>query len=182
MKQSRNPVIFHLLRIDNIVAGVFLGMIFLDVMMQIISRVTPGNAISWTVEVGEMLLGAVIWIGIGPAVLSNSHVRFDLLLNKVPLKGQRVLFVFGNLTFASFLSIMAFYTINLLSFYLKTNSVTTILRWNKFWVRLPMFVGCIIGIIRMLMQACDFATGKRKLPSEETAEALEAIKAKKGDV
>ncbi|MDR1317771.1 MAG: TRAP transporter small permease subunit, partial [Spirochaetales bacterium] len=67
-----------LFRIDEVISAVLLICIFIDVALQVISRLTPGNAIFWTVEMGEILLAALIWMSVGPAVLRNSHVRFDL--------------------------------------------------------------------------------------------------------
>ena len=160
MKFKENP----LKNIDSIISTIFLIMIFIDVMLQIISRITPGNAIFWTVEVGEMLLAAVIWMTIGPAVLSNSHVRFDLILIRLPRKTQKYLFIIGNIVFAVFLIILAVLLSELMIFYKNHNSVTTGLGWNKFYVRIPMFVGCIVGAIRLTIQSWQFAKDKIPIP------------------
>ena len=154
-------------RIDEIFAGVILACIFIDVVLQITSRLTPGNAIFWTVEMGEMLLAALIWMSIGPAVLSNSHVRFDLVLMKMPSKMRKYLYIFGNIVFAFFLLMVAYFLLDLMSFYKNNNTVTTGLRLNKFYVRIPMLVGCLIGTARLLVQAWKFGMGKLPLPIDE---------------
>ena len=154
-------------RIDEIFAGVILLCIFIDVILQITSRLTPGNAIFWTVEVGEMLLAALIWMSIGPAVLSNSHVRFDLVLMKMPPKMRKYLYIFGNIIFAVFLVLIAYFLLDLMKFYKNKNTVTTGLQLNKFYVRIPMLVGCVIGTVRLLVQAWKFARGKLPLPIDE---------------
>ena len=151
-------------RIDEIFAGVILISVFVDVALQIISRLTPGNAIFWTVEVGEMLLAALIWMSIGPAVLSNSHVRFDLALIKLPPKLRKHLYIFGNIVFAFFLLMIAYFLIDLMRFYKNNNTVTTGLQLNKFYVRIPMLLGCLIGTFRLLRQAWQFATNKLPIP------------------
>ena len=63
-------------RFDEIFAGFILICIFVDVALQVTSRLTPGNAIFWTVEVGEMLLAALIWMSIGPAVMGGREAGF----------------------------------------------------------------------------------------------------------
>ena len=151
-------------RIDEIFAGIILACVFIDVALQIISRLTPGNAIFWTVEVGEMLLAALIWMSIGPAVLSSSHVRFDLVLMKLPSKMRKYMYIFGNIIFAVFLLLIAYFLLDLMQFYKNNNTVTTGLRLNKFYVRIPMLVGCLIGTVRLLMKAWQFATNKLPLP------------------
>ncbi|MDR3200846.1 MAG: TRAP transporter small permease [Spirochaetales bacterium] len=161
--KTKNP----LLRIDEIIAAIILICIFIDVALQVISRITPGNAIFWTVEVGEMLLAALIWMAVGPATLSNSHVRFDLILLKMPPRARKYLYIFGNITFAVFLVLIAILLVDLMSFYKSHNSVTTGLQWNKFYVRIPMLAGCVIGTIRLLIQSWQFGTGRRPLPIDE---------------
>jgi TRAP-type C4-dicarboxylate transport system permease small subunit len=153
-------------RIDEIIAALILMCIFIDVALQIISRLTPGNAIFWTVEVGEMLLAALIWMAVGPATLHNSHVRFDLILLKMPPKARKYLYIFGNVIFAVFLVLIAVLLAQLMGFYKTHNTVTTGLQWNKFYVRIPMLAGCLMGAVRLLVQAWQFAAGRLPLPIE----------------
>jgi TRAP-type C4-dicarboxylate transport system permease small subunit len=160
MNKKINP----LFRIDEIVAALVLICIFVDVALQVISRVTPGNAIFWTVEVGEMLLAALIWMAIGPATLNNSHVRFDLILLRMPPKARKYFYIFGNVIFAAFLVLIAIFLMQLMNFYKNNNTVTTGLQLNKFYVRIPMLLGCFIGAIRLLLQAWKFGTGRLPIP------------------
>ncbi|MDR1932641.1 MAG: TRAP transporter small permease [Spirochaetales bacterium] len=164
-------------RIDENIAALILVCIFVDVALQVISRVTPGNAIFWTVEVGEMLLAALIWMAVGPATLKNSHVRFDLILLKMPPKARKYLYIFGNIIFAVFLVLIAVFLVQLMNFYKNNNTVTTGLQWNKFYVRIPMLLGCFIGVIRLLFQAWQFGTGRLPLPIDEAFSSSES----KGD-
>ena len=172
-------------QLDIVIAGMLLLAVFIDVMMQIISRITPGNAIFWTVEMGEILLAAIIWMGLGLGVVNNTHVRFDLILTKLSHKPKKVFYIIGNVVFAVFLLIMAYYAFNLLAFYVKTNTRTPSLRWNKAIVRLPVLLGCLIGAVRMIIQAWLFATEKIPLPIDkqisEISSAADAAKTKEGE-
>ena len=158
-------------RFDEILAGFILICIFVDVALQVTSRLTPGNAIFWTVEVGEMLLAALIWMSIGPAVQSSSHVRFDLVLLKMPPKARKYFYIFGNIIFAFFLILIAYYLVQLMIFYKNNNTVTTGLQLNKFYVRIPMLLGCLIGTARLLVQAWKFGTGRLPLPIDQSFSA-----------
>ena len=161
-------------QLDVTISTIFMLSVFVVVMLQILSRILPGNAISWTVEMGEILLAGIIWMGIGSAVLTNSHVRFDMVLSKLPHKTKKLFYIVGNIAFAIFLIILAYYTIELLNFYINSNTRTPSLRWNKAIIRLPVLIGCTVGATRMLMQAYYFATDKLPLPSadSEVAEVL----------
>jgi len=161
-------------QLDVTVTTMLMLAVFIVVMLQIISRLTPGNAISWTVEMGEILLAGIIWMGIGLGVLNNTHVRLDLLLTKLPYKAKKVFYIIGNIIFAVFLLILAYYTIELLSFYINSNTKTPSLRWNKAIIRAPILIGCVIGAARMLIQAWFFATETLPLPTVDS-EISEAI-------
>jgi TRAP-type C4-dicarboxylate transport system permease small subunit len=155
-----------LLCLDTGIATLTVGLIFTDVILQVISRLTPGNAISWTVEMGELLLATVIWLGIGLGVQCFSHVRFDLLLYKMPKKMRKYLYIASNIIFAVFLFIMAVLTLRLLDFYILTNARTTVLRLPKLYVKLPMLIGCIVGTIRLLIQSWLLATSRIPIPTD----------------
>jgi TRAP-type C4-dicarboxylate transport system permease small subunit len=156
-----------LLRLDEIISGILLIAIFADVALQVISRLTPGNAIFRTVEMGEILLAALIRMSVGTAVLRNSHVRFDLILLKMPPKMRKYLYIFGNIVFAVFLLMIAVILVQLMDFYKHHNTVTTSLQWNKFYVRMPMLAGCLIGAARLIAQAWQFASGGPPIPVSE---------------
>jgi TRAP-type C4-dicarboxylate transport system permease small subunit len=168
-------------RLDTIFATSLMLAIFLNIWLQIFSRVTPGKAVFWTVEMGEMLLAAMIWMGIGLAVITNTHVRFDMLLVKLPHKTKKIFFVIGNILFAVFLIILAYYAVKLLSFYLRSNSRTPALRWNKAYIRWPVLLGSSIGAIRLLIQAWFFATDKIPLPAAAADDEISDIVAKAGE-
>ena len=170
MKKKLN----FLRQLDVTIATALMLAVFIVVMLQIISRLTPGSAISWTVEMGEILLAGIIWMGIGLGVLSSSHVRFDLLLTKLPYKVKKIFYITGNIIFAVFLLILAYYTIEVLSFYINSNTRTPSLRWNKAIIRAPVLIGCVVGATRMLIQAWFFATEAIPLPTVDN-EISEAV-------
>ena len=161
-------------RLDVGIAGVLLAAAFINVLLQVLTRVTPGNAIPWTVEMGEILLAAIIWMGLGMGVVNNTHVRFDLVLTKLPRSQKKVFYIIGNIVFAIFLLILAYYTIDLLAFYLRVNNRTPSLRWNRAIIRAPVLIGCVLGAARMLLQAWLFAKDKIPLPSDEELSKLSA--------
>ena len=158
-----NPVI----NFDKIISNTIVGLIFIDVMLQVISRILPGNAISWTLEVGEILLAALIWMGVGPGIANNSHVRFDLILMKLKRSWRKPVYIIGNMIFTLFLIVMAVLIVQLLIFYSQSNTRTTLLEVNKMYVRLPMLIGCAVGVVRLVVQSWGFMKGTLRLPIDE---------------
>jgi len=165
-------VLDFLKRLDVIIVTLLTIAAFVNVMLQILSRIMPVRVVPWTVEMGEILLAAIIWMGLGLAVLNNSHVRFDMMLSKMSYKTKKIFYIIGNVVFAIFLGILAYHTVSLLQFHIRANNRTPMLGWNRAYIRAPVLIGCIVGAARMLIQAWQFATNKLPLPSGEYAEEV----------
>ncbi|HOV37279.1 MAG TPA: TRAP transporter small permease [Spirochaetales bacterium] len=138
--------------IEMAISPLILFILFIDVILQIVSRFTPGNALPWTVEVGETGLGALIWFGISAGVRNNNHVGFDLLVRSFRKDIRKIVGLLGYLCFTIYLIWLGLLTIELLQHYLKLESKTTILSINMFWVRMPILIGCITTVIRLLIK------------------------------
>ncbi len=152
-KHKRTHTVLRILdSIDLAVAPIILVIVFVVVLLQIVSRVLPGNALSWTIEVGETLLGFIIWFGISVAARNNNHVSFDLLVRKFPQAPKKALGLIGINLFILYLGWLALATIELLQHYVKFDSRTTILQVSMFWVRLPILIGCITTIVRLVIK------------------------------
>ena len=174
-------VLSFLKRLDVIVVTLLMIAVFINVMLQIFSRIMPVRVVPWTVEMGEILLAAIIWMGLGLAVLNNTHVRFDMLLAKLPHKTKKIFYIIGNIVFAVFLCILAYHTITLLQFHLRLNNRTPMLGWNRAFIRAPVLIGCIVCSLRLLIQAFLFATNKIPLPSGEAEEIRSVMEANKAE-
>ncbi|MCC8189477.1 MAG: TRAP transporter small permease, partial [Planctomycetes bacterium] len=120
------------------------------VLLQVYSRLAPGTAPRWTVEMGSILLGALIWMGLGSGVETGSHIRFDMLIALLPPRYRRWFDLAANLFFAAFLILLSIYTMQMLIWYGRMGSKTTLLGWNKGWTKLPMFVGLVVAAVRVL--------------------------------
>jgi TRAP-type C4-dicarboxylate transport system permease small subunit len=155
-----NKVLYYLKNIDSIVGYSILFIILVVVFLQIMSRVLPGNAISWTLEVGEMLLGALIWINISVGVLNNSHVSFDLIIRRLPRRAQKAMALINNGIFIGYLLLLGAFTVQVLDYYLVLGAKSTILQINMFWVRMPILIGCIMTIIRLSIKQYRIYTNK----------------------
>ena len=167
MEKKPNVILNILKRLDVTIVTILMLFLFLNILLQIMSRLTPGRVVHWTVEMGEILIVAVIWMGIGVAVINNTHVRFDLVLSKLSHRTKKIFFVVGNIIFAAFLIMLAYYTIDLLAFHIRVNNRTPALRWSRALIRAPVLIGCAIGALRLLIQAWGFATEKIPLPTND---------------
>ena len=130
------------------------------VFLQILSRVLPGNSISWTLEVSEMLLGALIWMNISVGIISNAHVSFDLIVRRLPHKVQKAMVLINNSIFMLYLLLLGGFTVQVLDYYLVLGAKSTILQISMFWVRMPILIGCIMTLIRLSIKQYRIYTDK----------------------
>lgn len=155
------------LNIDKVVGPVILAAIFVDVVLQALSRILPGNAIPWTVEVGQILLGALIWMGISVGVAEGVHVCFDSALKLFPSRFRAYLFAFAAAVFFAYMIILGKLTLDMMLNYLKMGSKTPVLGLNKFWIRLPMLLGCALSALRLVGKEYALINAIRRPDREE---------------
>ncbi len=138
-------------KIDAILSTLLIILIFLDVMLQVFVRVTPNSiSVQWTVEMGSMLLCALIWVGLGMGIKNDSHTRFSLIIDRLPGKTRRVFLILADFAFIAFNVILAYYTFTMLKFYADHGNVTQILKWGRQYTMAPMAVGLAFAAVRLL--------------------------------
>lgn len=153
-------VLTFLKNLDGTVGYLLLFVILIVVFLQIMSRVLPGNTISWTLEVSEMLLGALIWLNISVGIISGAHVSFDLVVRRLPHRIQKIVVLLNNAIFIAYLVLLAAFTMQVLDYYLVLGAKSTILQISMFWVRLPILIGCVATIIRLCIKEYRIFTDK----------------------
>ncbi len=165
MSEPTKPnIVFRILdSIDLAVAPILLTVALVVVLLQILSRILPGNALPWTLEVGEALLGFIIWFGISVAARNNNHVGFDLLVRRFPPGVKRIIGLIGINLFILYLAWLAMATVELLAHYQRFESRTTILQVNMFWVRLPILIGCLATTVRLVIRDYRVVTNREQV-------------------
>ncbi len=166
-----NKVLKILDKLDFVVCGIITLALFIDIMLQVLSRVLPGNALPWTLELGEALLGALIWLGISAGVKQDSHVGFDLVTKRFHAEQRKYFGLFANLLFMAFLIILAYFTNMLLGYYMQYGSTATILPVSMVVIRAPIFIGCIASVIRLCIKQYNVFTGKEVMFADADYEA-----------
>lgn len=159
-------VINILKQLDLILITLLLFSILVVICMQVLSRILPGNAISWTIELGEILLVYMVWLGIAAIARANGHTRIDLLYQKLSARAQCVLHIIGSLCTVAYLGILAWFTIGAMQQYIRLNASTTLLRINMLWVRLPILLGsihmAIVVIVKEILRCRELLSGHKK--------------------
>ncbi len=149
--------------LDGAIAAVITLVIFIDVVLQVSTRLLPFSALPWTNELGEILLSALIWIGVSAAVRTNNHIGFDLFVSRLSPKGKKYMGIINMGLFLAYLVILAWLTWGMMQLYLRRTAYTPILGIGMYWVRMPIFIGCVMAAIRVLIKEYLIITDKERM-------------------
>ena len=108
MDKKPNILLRIIDNIDGVLVGIIMAIIFIDVMLQISTRVLPIRAFAWTNELGEIMLSAPIWFGVSAAVKTNNHIGFDLFFSKLSPGGKTFTGPINIALFPVYLCILAY--------------------------------------------------------------------------
>jgi TRAP-type C4-dicarboxylate transport system permease small subunit len=81
----------------ELTAAVFVGIVAADVFISVLLRYLFGVSIPDSYDFGRLLLGILIFWGIGATSYRGTHITVDLLWANVGPKAQRVIDVFATL-------------------------------------------------------------------------------------
>ena len=162
-----NPFLRKVLRfldgLDGAITAIITLVIFVDVMLQVTTRILPFRAFAWTNELGEIMLSALIWIGISAAVKSNNHIGFDLFVSRLSPRGKKFMGIINMALFLAYLLILAHLTWGMMQLYLRRTAYTPILGIGMYWVRMPIFVGCVMASIRLIIKEYLIITDRERM-------------------
>ena len=163
VEKKPNIILRVLDGLDGFVTAIIMAVIFLDVLLQIVSRLTPGSAFPWTNELGEILLSFLIWIGISAAVKTNNHIGFDLFVSRLSPGGKKFMGIVNMGLFLAYFLILAYLTKGMMDQYLRRMTYTPILQIPTYWVRAPILVGCVLSAIRLIIKEYKIITNRERM-------------------
>lgn len=149
--------------LDGAIAALIMVVIFVDVILQVSTRILPFRAFAWTNELGELMLSALIWIGVSAAVKTNNHIGFDLFVSRLSPRGKKWMGVINMGLFAFYLGLLGYLTWGMMQLYLRRTAYTPILGIGMYWVRMPILVGCVLGVVRLLIKEYKIVTGRERM-------------------
>ena len=160
-----NTILKVIKKIGEVMITLILIAILLDICLQVLSRLLPGNSISWTIELGEILMVYLVWLGICVVSVGNGHIAIDLLYNKFPPKMKRTLHTVNAVVTIAYLVVLSWFTYSVLQQYIMFSKKTVLLSISMYWVRFPLFVGCILMAFVTVVKEIQYF---RQNPSTES--------------
>lgn len=149
--------------LDGAIAAIIMVVLFIDVILQVLTRLLPIRAFAWTNELGELMLSTLIWIGVSAAVKTNNHIGFDLFVGRLSPRGKKWMGVVNMGLFIFYLTLLGYLTWGMMQTYLRRTAYTPILGIGMYWVRLPILAGCVLGVIRLLIKEYRIVTDRERM-------------------
>lgn len=135
-------------KVEEIIIVVVLSAMSLIAFSNIISRNTINYSLSFTEEITVNLFVFLTFVGASIGVRKNAHLGFSLLLEKSPLKLQRILVLLIGVMSTLVFILITYYAIDMIMYQFEIKSTTPALRWPKWIFSLGIPMGTVLCIYR----------------------------------
>ena len=105
---------------------------------------------AWAEETARYAFIYLGWIGAAYAIRERAHIRFDIVLSRLPARLQGYLYVFAELVTLVFAVIALRYSLHTIDQMLTFGATTFVLRVNKLWAEAAVPIGFVLITIRCI--------------------------------
>lgn len=127
--------------------------------------------LGWVKEVSEYILVALGFLVAAWILKDDSHVKMDLLLNKVSPKVRTLMNIVTSILSTVIVLIVAWFSLRVMAEFYRTKLVTPSVMEPPKWVLLiPIFVGCLLLAIQFIRRTFSFIEGWKMLSKEKVGQ------------
>ncbi len=128
---------------------VFYSMIVATIASEVVRRFGLNYSSIWGEEIARYSFIYLAWIGASAAVRERAHIRIDVILNYLPVRGQAGIYLLGD-TAMVILAVVAFYwSLHPIITSLEYGSVTHGLRISQVWFTAAVPLGFAMILFRL---------------------------------
>lgn len=159
-----------------VLAATCLGVLMMLTVADVTRRNITGRALPGTVEYSELLMVALVFLGLAAAQRRKEHVAVNLLTSRLPVHVSRLVRIAGLVVVLLFIGWMTWKTGQEAHRSLSRNEVRIGLQSVQVWpARLAMPVGLAALFLQVVADVLDL-TRRRPLGGTEIAEGLTLIR------
>ena len=129
---------------------VFYCFIVFVIIQEVLRRFVLNYSSSWGQETAQYMFIYLGWIGAAYAVKERAHIRFDILLNRLPARLHGYLFIFADLATLVFACVALYWSMHTIFQLLEFGGTTPVLRVNKVWFEAAVPIGFALIILRVI--------------------------------
>jgi TRAP-type C4-dicarboxylate transport system permease small subunit len=138
-----------LVKINQIVLGLMVFVMFLLVFTNVITRYIFSYSINWAEELSRYLMVWTAFLGAGLAMREGQHVAIEILHEYLPKSFRKYFKAFIGLLIIGFLGILAYLGFQYALVSMEQNSA--VLRWSMGMIYMAVPIGAILFIIHLVL-------------------------------
>lgn len=120
------------------------------IVQEVARRFVFSYSSAWAEETARYAFIYLGWVGAAYAVKERAHIRFDILLQRLPRRLHGWVFLFGEAATLVFACIALYYSMHTIVQLLRLEGATPVLRINKAWFEMAVPLGFALIIVRVL--------------------------------
>lgn len=132
---------------EIICVGLLVGIVILT-SLQVFSRYALSDPIGWTEELARFLMIWLVFFGASAGIKRKSHIKIELIINKLSEKWRKVVKTLTSLIVAALLIILIYQGAVLTIKMSSIPAVTLPITWQYVYSAVP--VGCAFMLFRII--------------------------------
>ena len=129
---------------------VFYCFVVFVIIQEVVRRFVLNYSSAWGEEAARYGFIYLGWIGASYAVKERAHIRFDILLNRLPSRLHGWVYVLADVATLAFACIAIYWSMHTIGSLLKFDAATPVLRVNKAWFEAAVPIGFALMVWRLL--------------------------------
>lgn len=134
------------------------------IVQEVLRRFVLNYSSAWAEEVARYAFIYLGYVGTAYAVKERAHIRFDIVIGRVPDRPRALLYAFAEVATIAFAVIAFWWSMHTIAQLLKFEGATPVLRVNKAWFEAAVPIGFALVVVRCLQalkrDLADFAAGR----------------------
>jgi TRAP-type C4-dicarboxylate transport system permease small subunit len=143
---------------------VFYVFICAVIVQEVVRRFVLNFSSAWAQETAQYAFIYLGYVGAAFAVKERAHIRFDILLQRMPARLHGWVYLFAELCTLAFACIALYWSLHTIAQLQQFGGTTPVLRVNKTWAEAALPIGFGLMVIRCLQMMwrdwCDIRAGR----------------------
>ena len=152
----------------------FYGMIVATIVIEVVRRFGLSYSSIWGEEIARYAFIYLAWVGASAAVKDRAHIRIDVVLNYLSMRGKALVYLFGDICMLALAILALFTALESMQVSLKFGSVTHGLRISLAWFLAAVPLGFSLMTYRLAQSIWrDYGDLRRGRPVYEGAKMFD---------
>lgn len=134
------------------------------IVQEVLRRFVLNYSSAWAEEIARYAFIYLGYVGTAYAVKERAHIRFDILIGRVPDRARALLFALAEVATIVFALIAFWWSMHTIAQLLRFEGTTPVLRVNKAWFEAAVPLGFALVVFRCLQalkrDLADFVAGR----------------------